>query len=141
MKKKLIILSIFGLIFSTAQAADWLSRFRIESKETAIYSPSSLYIPDAEIFDETPVSDYNSAVTLNNQAIEALNSRNYTEAVNLLRRAVALAPDADGFRKNYIIALNKAEQFDELLKQSEIYLSILRHFFPPDILCSRQSAD
>ncbi len=122
MKKKLIVLPIFCLMLSTAQAADWLSRFRIESQETAVYRPSQIHIPEAEVFDETPVEDYNSAVTLNNQAIDALNSRNYTEAANLLRRAVALAPDADGFRKNYIIALNKAEQYDELLKQCEIHL-------------------
>ena len=109
---------------SAAQAGDWLDRFKISPKETAIYKASPIDIPTAKEYDEPSVEDYNSAVQLNNQAIEEMNSSNFDEAVNLFKRAVETSPGSEGFRKNYLIALNKAGKDREYIKQALILLSL-----------------
>ncbi len=125
MKKISALLPMFCLCLSTTQAADWLSPFDFSLKKTnAYYKANSLELPEPEEYDEPSVEDYNAAVTLNNQAIEAMNSNNNKKAVELMEQAVATAPGSKGFRKNYLIALNKAKQNEKLIKQANIQLSL-----------------
>ncbi len=124
MKKIIPALSLFCLLFSSAHAADWINRFDITPKKSATFKASSINIPDTENYEEPSVEDYNSAVTLNNQAIEALNSSDYKKAESLLKQAVSISPASAGFRKNYLVALNKSGNRKEFLKQAEIQLSL-----------------
>ena len=124
MKKILPALSLFCLLLSSVQAADWLNRFDISPKKTAVFKATAINIPEAENYEESSVEDYNSAVKLNNQAIDAMNSSNFQEAVNCLKQAVSISPASNGFRKNYLIALNKAGNTKEYLKQASILLSL-----------------
>lgn len=124
MKKILPALSLFCLLLTSAQAADWLNRFDITPKETAVFKAAPIDIPEPESYEESSVEDYNSAVDLNNQAVEAMNSSDYKKAASLLKRAVSTSPATAGFRKNYIIALNKAGETREFLKQAKIQLGI-----------------
>ena len=123
MKKILPVISIFCLFLSTAQASDWLSRYDITTPQTAIYKASQIKLPEAVQYEEPSVEDYNSAVTLNNQAIEAMNSSNFDEAVNLLKRAVSISPATQGFRKNYLVALTKAGYDKEYIEQASLQLA------------------
>lgn len=124
MRKILPALSLFCLLISSAHAADWVNRFDITPKGTATFKASSINIPEAESYEESSVEDYNSAVALNNQAIEALNSSDFKKAENLLKQAVSISPASAGFRKNYLVALNKSGNTKEFLKQAEIQLSL-----------------
>lgn len=124
MRKKLLLLSIFCLFITNAQAGDWLSRFDFTPKVSARFKAKSLPIPEQQYFEESSVDDYNSAVGLNNQAIDAMNNDRYDEAVELLGNAVEQSPATIGFRKNYLLALNNAKINEELVRQALIILSI-----------------
>ena len=105
MKKILSALSLFCLLLSSVQAADWLDRFDITPKKTAVFKASPINIPEAENFEESSIEDYNSAVNLNNQAIEAMNSSNFKEAVNLLKQAVSTSPASIGVLSLVLISM------------------------------------
>lgn len=124
MKRILPALSLFCLLLTSAQAADWINRFDITPKKTAVFKASPIDIPESEKYEESSVEDYNSAVALNNQAIDAMNSSDFKKAASLLKSAVSTSPASTGFRKNYIIALNKAGETKEFLKQANIQLSL-----------------
>ncbi len=124
MKRIASILSLFCLLHSATYADNWLDSFDFSHQKSATYKAASLNFPEVEEYGEPSIEDYNSAVTLNNQAIEAMNSNNQEEAVELLERAVSIAPGSKGFRKNYLIALNKAKQNEKLIEQSLIQLSL-----------------
>ena len=124
MKKNLLVIAIYCLSLSPVYADRWLERFNFSSKKPIeAYYASSIEIPEKEEFEEASVEDYNSAVEYNNQAIEAMNSNDLNRAIELFEQAVSLSPATQGFRKNYLIALNKAKDIDKLLLQSSIVLS------------------
>ncbi|MBP5468662.1 MAG: hypothetical protein J6Z11_05405 [Candidatus Riflebacteria bacterium] len=125
MKKFEAVLPILCLCMSTSCMADWLDSFDFSLRnKTPEYRSASIELPDTSQYEEPSVEDYNTAVTLNNQAIDAMNSNNNKEAVELFERAVSLCPGSKGFRKNYLIALNKAKKNKKLLEESLIVLGM-----------------
>ncbi len=119
MKKSIVFLAMFSLFLSPVYADGWLDRFDFSFREpTETYSASSIELPEQEDFEEASVEDYNSAVEYNNKAIEAMNSNDLDRAIELFENAISLSPATIGFRKNYLIALNKAKDTDKLIFQS-----------------------
>ena len=125
MKKILAILPVFCFCLSSVQASDWISRFDYRPKSSSsIYKPMPIELPQPEEYAEASIDDYNSAVSLNNKAIDEINSNNTKEAVSLLKEAVNKAPGTINFRRNYLIALNKANQTNTLIEEAKKVLSM-----------------
>jgi len=86
-----------------------LARFFPQDQVVPRWQPVSIFpLPEVDR-SESPVETYNRGVELNNQALDAMNGKDYARAARLLSEACRLAPGEKGFWSNYLVALKNGK--------------------------------
>jgi len=86
-----------------------LARFFPQDQVVPRWQPVSIFPLPAVDRSESPVETYNRGVELNNQALHAMNGKDYARAARLLSEACRLAPGEKGFWSNYLVALKNGK--------------------------------
>ncbi|PKL49710.1 MAG: hypothetical protein CVV42_05075 [Candidatus Riflebacteria bacterium HGW-Riflebacteria-2] len=105
-KTRFLIIILFFATFSSCAASEaLLSRFFMQEARVRRWQPVSISpLPEIDR-SESPVETYNRGVELNNQALDAMNGKDYARATRLLAEACRLVPGEKGFWSNYLVAL------------------------------------
>ncbi|KAF1082158.1 MAG: hypothetical protein GQF41_1798 [Candidatus Rifleibacterium amylolyticum] len=109
-KTRFLITLIFCALISSSSADEAsLARFFSQKSPAPRWQSVSIYpLPDVDR-SESPVETYNRGVELNNQALDAMNGKDYARATRLLAEACRLVPGEKGFWSNYLVALKNSK--------------------------------
>ncbi len=105
-----MITAFFCITISSCVASEaLLARFFPQDQVVPRWQPVSIFpLPEVDR-SESPVETYNRGVELNNQALDAMNGKDYARAARLLSEACRLAPGEKGFWSNYLVALKNGK--------------------------------
>jgi hypothetical protein len=109
-KTRFLITVLFCATISLCSANEaLLARFFLQEPSVPRWQPVSIYpLPEVDR-SESPVETYNRGVELNNQALDAMNGKDYARATRLLSEACQLVPGEKGFWSNYLVALKNGK--------------------------------
>lgn len=109
-KTRFMITAFFCITISSCVASEaLLARFFPQDQVVPRWQPVSIFpLPEVDR-SESPVETYNRGVELNNQALDAMNGKDYARAARLLSEACRLAPGEKGFWSNYLVALKNGK--------------------------------
>lgn len=111
MVKKISVLLVFICSLSVvlhARDQRVLHRFFPAEKTWPAYVPSKTITPfPANRTAQVPATEFNEAVELNNQGLDAMRSNDFVQAARLFTAASKLAPSETGFLSNRLLALRR----------------------------------